>query len=48
MPDKKVDDTPFGGGSGMVLTCQPIFDCVESIRTDDSYVILLTPTWCYI
>ena len=41
---KKVDDTPFGGGSGMVLTCQPIFDCVESIRTDDSYVILLTPT----
>ena len=41
---KKVDDTPFGGGSGMVLTCQPIFDCVESIKTDDSYVILLTPT----
>ena len=28
----------------MVLTCQPIFDCVESIKTDDSYVILLTPT----
>lgn len=43
-PHKKVDDTPFGGGSGMVLTCQPIFDCVESIKTDDSYVILLTPT----
>lgn len=41
---KKVDDTPFGGGSGMVLTCQPIFDCVGSIKTDDSYVILLTPT----
>lgn len=41
---KKVDDTPFGGGSGMVLTCQPIFDCVESIKTDDNYVILLTPT----
>lgn len=40
---KKVDDTPFGGGSGMVLTCQPIFDCVESIKTDDSLVILLTP-----
>jgi len=42
-PHKKVDDTPFGGGSGMVLTCQPIFDCVESIKTDDSLVILLTP-----
>ena len=42
-PHKKVDDTPFGGGSGMVLTCQPIFDCVESIKTGDSLVILLTP-----
>ena len=42
-PHKKVDDTPFGGGSGMVLTCQPIFDCVESLKTKDSYVILLTP-----
>ncbi len=40
---KKVDDTPYGGGAGMVLTPQPIFDCVESIRTKDSKVILLTP-----
>jgi len=42
-PHNKVDDTPFGGGAGMVLTCQPIFDCVESIRTEDSVVVLLTP-----
>lgn len=42
-PHNKVDDTPYGGGAGMVLSCQPIFDCVESIRTDDSKVILLTP-----
>ena len=40
---KHVDDTPYGGGAGMVLTCQPIFDCVRSIRTDESIVILLTP-----
>ena len=40
----KVDDTPYGGGAGMVLTCQPIFDCIESIRTEDSKVILLTPS----
>ncbi len=40
----KVDDTPYGGGAGMVLRCQPIFDCVKSIRTDDSKVILLTPS----
>ena len=38
-----VDDTPYGGGAGMVLMCQPIFDCVNSLKTSDSYVILLTP-----
>ena len=42
-PHKKVDDTPSGGGAGMVLTPQPIFDCVESIKTPESKVILLTP-----
>jgi len=39
----KVDDTPYGGGEGMLLTCQPIFDCVNSLKTKDSCVILLTP-----
>ncbi len=39
----KVDDTPFGGGAGMVLCCQPIFDCIDAIKTDDSIVIMLTP-----
>lgn len=42
-PHQKVDDTPYGGGCGMVLTCQPIFDCIESIKTPDSKVIMLTP-----
>ncbi len=42
-PHNKVDDTPYGGGAGMVLTCQPIFDCVKSLRSEDSIVILLTP-----
>ena len=42
-PHHKVDDTPYGGGSGMVLTCQPIFDCVEALKEDDSLVILMTP-----
>jgi tRNA (guanine37-N1)-methyltransferase len=39
----QVDDTPYGGGSGMVLMCEPIFDCIESIKTKDSYIILMTP-----
>ena len=42
-PHNKVDDTPYGGGAGMVLSCQPIFDCVRSLKTDDSVVILMTP-----
>ncbi len=40
---KKVDDTPYGGGAGMVLMCQPIFDCVAALRKEDSVVVLLTP-----
>lgn len=43
-PHKKVDDTPFGGGAGMVLTCQPIFDAVESLKKENSKVILMTPS----
>lgn len=42
-PHNKVDDTPYGGGAGMVLMCQPIFDCVKSIRTEEAKVILMTP-----
>ncbi len=43
-PHHKVDDTPYGGGAGMVLMAQPIFDCVEKLRTEQSKVILLTPS----
>ncbi|MDD3241886.1 MAG: tRNA (guanosine(37)-N1)-methyltransferase TrmD [Bacilli bacterium] len=42
-PHGKVDDTPFGGGNGMVLMCQPIFDAVEALKTEDSLVIMMTP-----
>ena len=42
-PHKKVDDTPYGGGSGMVLTPQPIIDAAKDLKTKDSKVILLTP-----
>ena len=41
---KKVDDTPYGGGAGMVLMAQPYVDAYESInRTDNSKTIMLTP-----
>lgn len=41
---KRVDDYPYGGGAGMVLMCEPIFRAIESIKTDDSIVIMLTPS----
>src|SRR5580704_14121777 len=31
---QKVDDRPFGGGPGMLMCCQPVFDCVEAVLTD--------------
>lgn len=41
--NKQVDDTPYGGGAGMILRCEPIFECLDSIDTEDAYIILLSP-----
>lgn len=38
-----VDDAPFGGGQGMVMKPEPIFAAVESLRGDDSTVVLMSP-----
>lgn len=42
---KTVDDAPYGGGAGMVMKCEPIFACVESLRGRNSLerVILMSP-----
>ena len=42
-PHKKVDDYSYGGGAGMVLMPQPIFDAVGALKKDNSFVILVTP-----
>ncbi|HLR19539.1 MAG TPA: tRNA (guanosine(37)-N1)-methyltransferase TrmD [Staphylococcus sp.] len=40
----QVDDYPFGGGQGMVLKPEPVFNAMESIeRTEDTRVILMCP-----
>jgi len=41
--NKKVDDYQIGGGGGMILMPEPIFDCIDDIKTKDSYIILMTP-----
>lgn len=40
---KRVDDYSYGGGRGMVLMPQPIFDAVENLKDEDCKVILMTP-----
>jgi tRNA (guanine37-N1)-methyltransferase len=40
---RTVDDRPFGGGPGMLLKPEPIFEAVESLRGPDSRVALLSP-----
>lgn len=40
---KKVDDKPYGGGPGMILCCQPIFDAVRDLKTKTAKIILLSP-----
>lgn len=42
-PHKKVDDVPYGGGAGMVLMCQPVFDAVRKLQKKNTKVILMTP-----
>lgn len=42
--NNQVDDTPYGGGPGMVLRCEPIFDAIEDIKTKSSYVIIMSPS----
>ena len=41
--NKQVDDTPYGGGAGMVLMCDPIVRAIEDLKSNDSLVILLCP-----
>jgi tRNA (guanine37-N1)-methyltransferase len=40
---RSVDDEPYGGGAGMVMRPEPIFDAVEPLRTETSHVVLMSP-----
>ena len=42
---RKTDDTPYGGGAGMVFTPQPLFDCIEDVKkkAPKAPVIYMTP-----
>ena len=40
---RKIDDSPYGGGRGMVIRCQPVVDALDSCRTENSHAVLLSP-----
>ncbi len=40
---KKVDDTPYGGGSGMLLMCEPVFEAVNDLKRKNTKVIMMSP-----
>lgn len=40
---RDVDDSPYGGGAGMILRCQPVLDALESVRTPESRVLIMAP-----
>ncbi len=42
-PNKRCDDYSYGGGAGMIMTPQPLYDAIMSVKTENSHVIYLSP-----
>lgn len=43
-PHRSVDDTPYGGGDGMLLRCEPVFNAIESVKAKDPDAKVILPT----
>lgn len=43
-PHRSVDDTPYGGGDGMLLRCEPVFAAIESVKEKDPSAKVILPT----
>ena len=41
---KKCDDYPFGGGAGMLMSAQPIYDAIKSVQDDNSFIVFPSPS----
>lgn len=41
---KKCDDYPYGGGAGMLMTPQPLYDAIMSVKDENAHIIYLSPT----
>ncbi len=42
--NNQVDEYPYGGGSGMVLMCEPVFNAIDALKKEDTKVIMMTPS----
>ncbi len=43
-PHRSVDDTPYGGGDGMLMRCEPVFNAIESVKAKDPSAKVIVPT----
>lgn len=43
-PHRSVDDTPYGGGDGMLLRCEPVYNAIESVKAKDPDAKVILPT----
>lgn len=43
-PHKSVDDTPYGGGDGMLLRCEPVFSAIEYLKSVSPHAKVILPT----
>lgn len=41
---RHIDDSPYGGGAGMILKCEPVFSCLDTLRKETSHLIAFTPS----
>ena len=39
----RVDTPPIGGGAGLIMKCQPIVDCLNAVKSNESHVVLMSP-----
>ncbi|MGN1227856.1 MAG: tRNA (guanosine(37)-N1)-methyltransferase TrmD [Christensenellales bacterium] len=41
---KKCDDYPYGGGAGMLMTPQPLYDAIMSVKDDEAHIVFMSPS----
>lgn len=40
---RHIDDSPYGGGAGMIMRCEPLIGCLEAVKTENSHTVMFMP-----